>query len=234
MNVQKAIFPGFAAGCILLIFISSLIANPGMSLMESKVAAAGLQQPAAAAANLQMAKPEGGEAVEQPAAGGESAGQELPPLLQTAVAEAVNPPVVESSCAISPSYPASIQQWCEWISKYARQHNLDPNLIAAVMLQESNGDARAYSKSGAVGLMQVMPRDGLAANFMCKNGPCFAERPSIEELYDPEFNISYGTSLLAGLIHRYGDVREALKAYGPMDMGYGYADIVLNIFSQHR
>jgi len=44
-------------------------------------------------------------------------------------------------------------------------------LIAAVILQESGGDPSAYSSSGAVGLMQVMPRDGIAAEFMCVNGP---------------------------------------------------------------
>ena len=78
-----------------------------------------------------------------------------------------------------------------------RQVELPPNLIAAVILQESGGDATAYSSSGAVGLMQVMPRDGIAASFECINGPCFASRPTIEELQDPRFNIEYGTRMLA-------------------------------------
>jgi soluble lytic murein transglycosylase-like protein len=69
---------------------------------------------------------------------------------------------------------------------------------------------------------------------MCVNGPCFSSRPSTEELYEPEFNISYGTRMLAGLIQKHGDIREALRAYGPMNMGYAYADIVLNIFRQHQ
>jgi len=83
-------------------------------------------------------------------------------------------------------------------------------------------------------LMQVMPRDGLAANFMCKNGPCFASRPSMEELFDPEFNIAYGTRMLAGLINRTGDIREALRAYGPINVGYYYADLVLKIYEAYR
>ncbi len=102
------------------------------------------------------------------------------------------------------------------------------------MLQESGGNADAYSKSGAVGLMQVMPKDGLAASFQCSGGPCFSARPSMQELYDPEFNISYSTHMMAGLIQKFGDVREALRAYGPMDMGYGYADIVLNIYQRYQ
>jgi soluble lytic murein transglycosylase-like protein len=81
--------------------------------------------------------------------------------------------------------------------------------------------------------MQVMPSDGLAAAFECVNGPCFASRPSIEELLEPEFNIQYGTRMLAGLYGRYQDLRLALKAYGPMDVGFAYADKVLAIYERY-
>ena len=101
------------------------------------------------------------------------------------------------------------------------------------MLQESGGDPQAYSSSGAVGLMQVMPNDGLAAGFLCSGGPCFANRPSIEELQDPEFNIDYGTRMLASLVDKYGDVQDALKAYGPANVDYCYADKVLAIYSNY-
>jgi len=137
-------------------------------------------------------------------------------------------------CGISPLYPDSIQQWCSLIERYATQYNVDANLIAAVMLQESGGKAGAFSKSGAVGLMQVMPRDGKAAKFTCQNGPCFANRPTIDELLNPEFNIAYGTQLLSGLLYKYGNARDALKAYGPMNLGYAYADAVLRIYHHYR
>lgn len=138
------------------------------------------------------------------------------------------------TCSISSSYPQSIQQWCGLIERYARESGLDPNLVSAVMLQESAGKPDAYSKSGAVGLLQVMPRDGKASGFMCVNGPCFADRPSMDELFDPEFNIAYGTRMLSNLIGRFGSVRDALKAYGPKDVGYYYADIVLGIFNSNQ
>lgn len=138
-----------------------------------------------------------------------------------------------AKCKLSPKYPQGIQQWCSQITHYAETKNLDPELIAAVMLQESGGNPVAYSKSGAVGLMQVMPRDGLAASFMCINGPCFASRPSIQELKDPDFNIEYGTKMLAGLVSKQGNVRDALRAYGPMDVGYYYADKVLGIYQAY-
>lgn len=136
-------------------------------------------------------------------------------------------------CPLSPDYPYSILQWCDKITQNAREHGIDPNLIAALILQESGGQANAYSKSGAVGLMQVMPRDGLAAEFMCPNGPCFANRPSMAELYDPDFNIEYGTKFLASLISKHGSYREALKYYGPANVDYYYADIVLGLYEKY-
>ena len=137
-------------------------------------------------------------------------------------------------CEVSASYPEGILQWCDMITSLATQAELPPDLIAAVILQESGGDATAYSSSGAVGLMQVMPRDGIAAAFECINGPCFASRPTIEELQDPSFNIKFGSHMLAGLIGRLGNLREALKAYGPMDVDYRYADTVLAIYENYR
>ena len=138
------------------------------------------------------------------------------------------------NCEVSNSYPEGILQWCDVITSLARQAELPPDLVAAVILQESGGDATAYSSSGAVGLMQVMPRDGIAAAFECINGPCFASRPTIEELQNPSFNIEYGSQMLAGLIGRLGNLREALKSYGPMDIDYRYADTVLAIYENYR
>lgn len=122
--------------------------------------------------------------------------------------------------------------WCDLIVKGAEENALDPLLVAAVIWQESGGDPLAYSSSGAVGLMQIMPKDGIAAEKVCINGPCFADRPTIQELQDPEFNIRYGCRMLASLITRLGSVREALMAYGPEDIGYEYADTVLGLYEK--
>lgn len=138
-------------------------------------------------------------------------------------------------CEVSPRFPAKILKWCDLITAQSQANGLPPDLVAALILQESGGNALAYSHSGAVGLMQVMPRDGLAARFKCKNGPCFADRPSIVELQDPAFNVQYGTGMLKDLIHKHGgDMREALRAYGPMDMGYRYADIVISLYQKYQ
>lgn len=153
---------------------------------------------------------------------------------QTQPSSESSKPASASDCSLPARYPTSIHQWCALIEQEAQKNGVDPRLVAAVMLQESGGNARAYSKSGAVGLMQVMPRDGIAANFKCVNGPCFASRPSMAQLYDPEFNVSYGVKMLAGLIKKYGNPRDALKAYGPADSGYTYADKVLAIYNNYR
>jgi soluble lytic murein transglycosylase-like protein len=136
-------------------------------------------------------------------------------------------------CRVSDLYPAEVLRWCGWITAYSEQHGLAPDLVAGLIWYESGGDPLAYSRSGAVGLMQVMPRDGLAADFMCVNGPCFASRPTRSELEDAQFNIEYGTRMLAGLNSRYGSLREALKRYGPAGAEYTYADKVLSIYNRY-
>jgi soluble lytic murein transglycosylase-like protein len=120
------------------------------------------------------------------------------------------------------------------IERAEQNTGLPASLIASVILQESGGNPSVISSSGAVGLMQVMPCDGIASEFMCVNGPCFASRPNIVELQDPEFNIAYGSQMLADLSAKHGSYREALYKYGPIDMGYRYADIVLKIWSDHQ
>lgn len=144
-----------------------------------------------------------------------------------------------AECHVSPSYPQSIMQWCELITKYAHANDIPSDMIAAVMLQESGGDPNIRSYCDATGLMQIMPRDLTEKTILCGalnciNGHCFANRPTIEELYDPAFNIDYGAGLLAEKYNYFGDWRDALKAYGPMDIGYSYADNVLTIFENYK
>ena len=139
-----------------------------------------------------------------------------------------------ASCTLDGSYPDTILRWCKSIIEHATYNNIDPNLVAAIILIESRGLPQAYSNSGAVGLMQVMPRDGLAESFQCQNGPCFADRPTMMELFNPDYNISYGTELLSDMYFQTNSLREALKRYGPANIGYTYADEVLQIYrSKH-
>jgi soluble lytic murein transglycosylase len=91
---------------------------------------------------------------------------------------------------------------------HARQHHLDPALLAAVIYQESKFKANARSSSGAIGLMQLLPdtAKGIAVH---TGGNAF----TVDDLYNPEINVRYGAWYLRHLLTKYGDERTALAAY---------------------
>lgn len=145
-------------------------------------------------------------------------------------------------CSLPTSYPESIRRWCPYIEKWASARSMDPKWIAAVMLQESGGNPEILSASGAVGLLQVMPRDGIAASFHNENGvPYFSDRPSIDELKNPDFNIEYGSGMLSSLGIN-SDPRNALLRYGPRPddllavygSRYYYADLIISIYNSYQ
>lgn len=122
------------------------------------------------------------------------------------------------------------RSYCDFIMSASEKYNLNPHLLAALIWWESGGNPFAYSTSGAVGLMQVMPRDGLAADDMCVNGLCFADRPTIKELEVPELNIDCGSEYLVFRIADGGSLRNGLMGYGPEGVGYYYADKILGLY----
>ena len=85
------------------------------------------------------------------------------------------------------------------INKYAQLNNLDPNLVRAVIKQESSGNPRAVSPVGAKGLMQLMPRTAASLG--------------VKDAFDEEQNIAGGTRYLAQQIKRFGSVENGLAAY---------------------
>jgi soluble lytic murein transglycosylase len=92
---------------------------------------------------------------------------------------------------------------------HARNYHLDPALLAAVIYQESKFKAGAKSKSGAIGLMQLLP-DTAKGIALHTGGAQFR----VEDLYDPEINVRYGAWYLRHLLDHYHDnERLALAAY---------------------
>jgi len=91
---------------------------------------------------------------------------------------------------------------------HARNYELQPALLAAVIEQESKFDANAKSSAGAIGLMQLQP--ATAKGIALRTG---GSRFVLSDLYDPEINVRYGAWYLHHLMTKYGDERLALAAY---------------------
>jgi soluble lytic murein transglycosylase len=94
------------------------------------------------------------------------------------------------------------------IRGHAKNHSLDPALLAAVVYVESRFDPNASSDAGAVGLMQLLPET--AKGIALRTG---GTRFVVADLRDPEINVRYGSWYLDHLRARYGQMRTVLAAY---------------------
>ena len=91
---------------------------------------------------------------------------------------------------------------------HARNYDLDPAFLAAVIEEESKFRADARSSAGAIGLMQLQP--ATAKGIALRTG---GNKFVLSDLYVPELNVRYGAWYLHHLIAKYGDERLALAAY---------------------
>jgi len=86
------------------------------------------------------------------------------------------------------------------VEKAARENQLDSDFVHAVIRAESSENARAISRKGAQGLMQLMPQT--------------AARLGVKNSFDPTENVNAGTKYLRELLARYkNDPNRALAAY---------------------
>lgn len=95
------------------------------------------------------------------------------------------------------------------VAEAARRHNVDPDLLFAVMRVESVYQRRIISYAGAVGLMQIMPRTGrLIADRLGQQDRTTAD------LLDPETNVNYAAWYLRSLLDRMdGHLPLAIASY---------------------
>ena len=88
----------------------------------------------------------------------------------------------------------------ELIATFSEKYDVDGDFIKAIIKQESGFNAKATSKKGAMGLMQLMPKT--------------AESLGVVDAYNPSENIEGGVKYLKGLLEKYDNNKElALAAY---------------------
>ena len=99
--------------------------------------------------------------------------------------------------------------YSEYVYKYSEENNIDPLLTFAIIKAESNFNRNIKSKSGAIGLMQLMESTALEEAEEVNQ-----EIVVTESLYNPEINIKIGTKYYAKLIKKYNNnMLLALAAY---------------------
>ena len=95
------------------------------------------------------------------------------------------------------------------LERYSRQNGLDPFVVAALIRQESEFDAKVISYADARGLTQIMPSTGRELSRRLKL-PSY----STAKLFQPSVNLQLGTYYLETLTQQTGGRLEAaLAAY---------------------
>jgi len=88
----------------------------------------------------------------------------------------------------------------KYVDEMAKKHNVDPELIRAVIAAESGYNPSATSRKGAQGLMQLMPGT--------------AQQLGVRDAYNAKENLEAGVRYLRALLDKYnGDLDKALAAY---------------------
>ena len=111
-------------------------------------------------------------------------------------------PQISTAASKAASSDASLSQadLAEILARAGKEHNLDVDLLASVVKAESGGNARALSRAGAQGLMQLMPK---TANDL-----------GVQDSYKPDQNVRGGSAYLDALLSHYHDnLALALAAY---------------------
>jgi Transglycosylase SLT domain len=111
-----------------------------------------------------------------------------------------DPPAPKTPSAVASEPRLTATDVHQLIAQAGATHNLDVDLLASVVRAESGGNIHAVSRTGARGLMQLMP--GTAAQL------------GVTDSFRAEQNINGGTAYLDALLVRYHDhLALALAAY---------------------
>lgn len=109
----------------------------------------------------------------------------------------------------------------EMIDDIATRSGVDPNIVKAIIVEESGGNPNAVGDNGeSIGLMQIQP----------KHHKKRMEELGIVSLFDPQENVILGCAILSDLYDKYGNYEDALSVYnsGNTEDGKAYAERILN------
>ena len=110
------------------------------------------------------------------------------------------------------SYP---QKYSTYVERYTEEHQVEKELIYAMIKVESNFKQDAVSNKGALGLMQILESTAYdVANQL-------EMQITKEEIMNPKINIYLGTKYVSNLIKKYGKLELAVAAY---NAGIGNVD----------
>ncbi len=135
---------------------------------------------------------------------------------------------------VIPTQRTAAPQLHDLLAHAGATHRIDADLLASVVQAESGGHPRAVSRTGARGLMQLMPAT--------------AAHLGVADSFEPSQNIAGGSTYLDQLLTRYhDDVTLALAAYnagpGAVDRFHGippyretrlYVARVINEFNRRK
>ena len=93
------------------------------------------------------------------------------------------------------------------VEKYSEKYGLEKELVLAVIKAESDFQETAVSKSGALGLMQIIPR---TAKWIATE---FNELYEKQKMFEPETNIKYGCFYLNYLFDKFKKQDVVICAY---------------------
>jgi soluble lytic murein transglycosylase-like protein len=109
-----------------------------------------------------------------------------------------SPTLLLASAPLPTSTSTSVPPYDELIDKFSAMYSVPPNLVHAVIQVESGYDERAVSRTGAKGLMQLMPET--------------ARRFNVDDPFDARQNIEGGVRYLRQLLDQF-PLKLAVAAY---------------------
>lgn len=95
----------------------------------------------------------------------------------------------------------------DYVKKYSATYNLEESLVYSIIKVESDFDANAVSGSGALGLMQIIPR---TAKWIATE---FNEIYEKQNMFNPETNVKYGCFYLNYLFDKFKYIDVVICAY---------------------